>query len=44
MLCDTTQPGRCITYKDGSILYRDDDHLSNAGAKLILEEIVDKMK
>lgn len=38
--CNTEVIGRCIVHKNGTPLYRDDDHLSDAGAKLLAEEVV----
>jgi hypothetical protein len=43
IFCDSILSGRCITHIDGTILYRDDDHLSDAGAKLILEQVLKKL-
>ena len=40
ILCDNDVKDRCIVQKQGHTLYRDDDHLSNAGAKLIVEQII----
>ncbi len=34
------QPGRCVSAAGGKILYNDDDHLSRAGADLLVEEIL----
>ncbi len=39
IFCDTFLNERCITHKDGVVFYRDDDHLSSGGAKLVLQEI-----
>ena len=39
-LCNTTMPGRCITHLGSVPLYRDADHLSNAGVQLIVEDIL----
>jgi len=44
LLCSTFVKDRCITQLDGVPLYFDDDHLSNAGARLITKEIVRHMK
>lgn len=44
ILCDTILKGRCVTHLDNSILYRDDDHLSNDGAKLIVEQVIKNIK
>jgi peptidoglycan/LPS O-acetylase OafA/YrhL len=40
IFCNVDIPGRCITHKDGSIYYRDDDHLSEDGTALVLNEIM----
>jgi len=40
ILCNSFIVDRCITQIDSKILYQDDDHLSNAGAKLIVTEIM----
>jgi hypothetical protein len=40
ILCDNDVIDRCIVQKDGRALYRDDNHLSNAGAKLIVDQII----
>jgi hypothetical protein len=39
MFCNTLLPGRCVTELNGKILYADDDHLSENGANLIMNEI-----
>lgn len=44
ILCNSEVAGRCITHSNGLIFYRDDNHLSDAGAKLLLEKVVSKMK
>ena len=41
LLCDLQVSGRCMTQLDGKLLYFDDDHLTNAGAKLITHAIFD---
>lgn len=40
LFCDSYLEGRCITQKDGVIFYRDDNHLSDAGARLLLDKIM----
>jgi peptidoglycan/LPS O-acetylase OafA/YrhL len=40
IFCDAALKGRCITHEDGEIFYRDDDHLSSAGAKKIVRKIL----
>lgn len=37
--CDVDIPGRCIVHKNDRALYSDDDHLSNFGAKIVLENV-----
>lgn len=44
ILCDTRQPGRCLTMQDGRSLYVDDNHLSAEGAGLILPEILKQVE
>jgi len=44
ILCDSILPERCVTHMDSTILYRDDDHLSDAGAKLVIEQVLKKLK
>lgn len=44
ILCNSEVAGRCITHSNGLIFYRDDDHLSDAGAKLLLEQVVSKLE
>ncbi|OYW54229.1 MAG: hypothetical protein B7Y80_12985 [Hyphomicrobium sp. 32-62-53] len=39
ILCNTIAPSRCAAHHDGVALYSDDDHLSNAGARLVVERI-----
>ncbi len=40
ILCNTYVKGRCVAQIDGVPLYSDDDHLSNAGARLVVNEIM----
>ncbi|AOZ70694.1 hypothetical protein LPB142_16260 [Rhodobacter xanthinilyticus] len=40
LLCDTPLRGRCRTMQDGGALYVDDNHLSQAGAAVVLPEIL----
>ncbi len=40
ILCDTFAKNRCVAVLGGAPLYYDDDHLSNAGARLIVAEIM----
>lgn len=44
ILCDKILPERCVTHMDSVILYRDDDHLSDAGAKLVIDQVLKKLK
>jgi peptidoglycan/LPS O-acetylase OafA/YrhL len=39
ILCDTFVKNRCVAQMSGTPLYYDDDHLANAGAKLIVAQI-----
>ena len=43
-LCNNDVKDRCIVQKQGHSLYRDDDHLSNAGAKLLVDQILQQIK
>ena len=40
ILCNAQVEGRCIAHHGGVPLYMDDDHLSDAGASLIVDEIM----
>ena len=40
LFCSSYLEGRCVTQKDGVIFYRDDNHLSDAGARLLMEEVL----
>jgi len=40
VFCDSHLKQRCIVQQDGRLLYRDDDHLSNTGAALVIREIM----
>ncbi len=44
VLCETRADGRCSKTRAGEILYIDDDHLSNAGARLVAEQIVEAVR
>jgi peptidoglycan/LPS O-acetylase OafA/YrhL len=44
IFCNTEIEGRCITHLNGLIYYSDDDHLSDAGAKLVMEQVVSQLK
>ena len=44
ILCNTYQEDRCISALNGAPLYYDDDHLSNVGAKLIVNEVMRQLK
>jgi hypothetical protein len=43
LLCDTYLKGRCVATLNGEPLYNDDDHLSNMGARLVVDEIMRKV-
>jgi hypothetical protein len=43
LFCDTREEGRCMAQVDGVPLYLDDDHLSDAGAALVVEAIFDTL-
>lgn len=38
-LCDRLVPGRCVAHINGEPLYFDDNHLSDAGVRLIMRDI-----
>jgi hypothetical protein len=40
VFCETKKGGRCLTVKEGNILYYDDDHLSNTGSSIIAKDVV----
>jgi peptidoglycan/LPS O-acetylase OafA/YrhL len=39
-LCDSLVKGRCVAQWNGTPLYYDDDHLSNAGARMVTQDIM----
>lgn len=39
-LCDAQRPGRCVNVLEGVLLYKDDDHLSEAGEALLRDELL----
>jgi len=41
IFCNADVKGRCIVQKDGVPFYRDDDHLSDTGAKLLVNKIIE---
>jgi peptidoglycan/LPS O-acetylase OafA/YrhL len=43
VFCDRYLPGRCIAQVGYLPLYHDDDHLSNAGAELVVAEILSQL-
>ena len=43
LFCNREISGRCITQKDDVIFYLDDNHLSNAGARIVIDHIVDHL-
>jgi SGNH domain (fused to AT3 domains)/Acyltransferase family len=40
VFCNRTVKGRCVVHNNGAPYYKDDDHLSNAGSKLIVNEVI----
>jgi peptidoglycan/LPS O-acetylase OafA/YrhL len=40
IFCNTYVPGRCVVQLNGVSLYRDEFHLSNTGARLVVSEIM----
>ena len=40
IFCNTSVPGRCVVQLNGVSLYRDEFHLSNTGASLVVREIM----
>ena len=42
LLCNSTKEGRCVTHGDREVYYRDDDHLSLAGSRLLVSAIVEE--
>jgi len=42
-LCDSRLAGRCIAHDRGTPLYYDDDHLSDRGARFVVDEVVRAM-
>lgn len=44
LLCDTYLPDRCVNAIGDQIFYRDEDHLSYAGAELLAPLIVDQVE
>lgn len=43
LFCNIDSSERCITHLDGSSLFRDDDHLSDLGAAIVVKEIVSRI-
>ncbi len=43
VLCDSFQSSRCMNQLDGDLLYSDDDHLSPAGAALLLPFLLEQL-
>ncbi len=39
LLCNEVVVGRCVAHRNGAILYKDDDHLSDAGARLLAGQV-----
>ena len=44
IFCNNDVEDRCIVQKDDYLLYQDDDHLSAAGAKLVINEIISHLE
>lgn len=44
LFCNTFISNRCSAHINNSPLYKDDDHLSNEGAKMIVKEIMETLK
>ncbi|MBB3189388.1 acyltransferase family protein [Halomonas cerina] len=44
LFCDTYLTGRCTTQVNDELLYYDNNHLSKAGATLVVDHIFDEMK
>jgi peptidoglycan/LPS O-acetylase OafA/YrhL len=44
VFCSNDVEGRCIVQSNGVILYKDDDHLSHSGARLVVDEIMSYMR
>ena len=43
IFCNKDLKDRCIVQKGGRTLYLDDDHLSNEGAKLLVDKVVEQI-
>lgn len=43
LLCDSVMKGRCVAQWNGIPLYYDDDHLSNAGARMVTQDIMSSL-
>ena len=39
-LCNRTLPGRCLVQQGQALYYGDDDHLSMAGAALVVDDML----
>ena len=44
VLCNTSVQGRCLAVSNGISLYYDDDHLSNVGAELLINDIIKNIR
>ena len=44
ILCDAYVKERCIATLNGASLYFDDNHLSNAGARLVVDKIIEHLR
>ncbi|QJX01481.1 hypothetical protein HML84_00850 [Alcanivorax sp. IO_7] len=43
LFCDTFVDGRCAAHVDGKPIYSDDDHLSEYGAKFVLDKVIEQL-
>lgn len=44
IFCNKDIKNRCIVQKNSDLYFTDDDHLSNTGAKLVVNKIIEKIK
>ena len=43
LFCSKGETGRCYAQRNGVPLYDDDDHLSYAGSKMVVDPIVERL-